>query len=91
MRFFIVLYYRRNYQQILEKDLSFNQLVYNHTISSATVMSHYSSMISNTKFYMWWDIISSSSIDVKVMHFKSLVKGDVGLLFAALKKNVYFS
>ena len=51
-------------------------------------MSHTSSNISNTKLQMLWDIIPSSSIDVKVVHFLSSEKGDTWLVFAPLKKTV---
>ena len=50
------------------------------------MLSHSSSVISNTKLYKSWDIIPSSSLDVKAIHVLSLVKGDTELLIPHLKK-----
>ena len=49
-------------------------------------MSHYYSKIPNTKFHSLWDIIPTSSIDVKVMHLISSGNGDTLLLLVPLKK-----
>ena len=49
-------------------------------------MSHSYSEISNTKLHRLWDIIPSSSIDVKVRHFISSGNGDTELILSSPNK-----
>ena len=49
-------------------------------LSGVAVLSHSSSELSDTKLRRLWSFIPSSSLDVKVMHFLSSGKGDIGLL-----------
>ena len=78
--------YLSNDTQLLKKDSSFSQQESTQNLSSATVLLHSSSELSNTKLRRLWDIIPSSSLNVKVMHFLSSGKGDTGLLLANLSK-----